>query len=110
MSFKGLVANDSGQPLVTEMLDIDTGEAVDVSVAAGFTSWEMDFKSPAEVVESHAAVLFTDGSDGMIKYVREEGVIDVGGLWYVRGRAIGSGIQLTSLWLGFKVEDEDPAA
>lgn len=76
------------------------GVAVDIS---SYTTRQFIFKSPAGVKTTKTATFDTDGTDGVLKYTVEDGLIDDDGNWYVQARISKSGAVLTSAELRFNV-------
>ena len=94
MSLDNIYVGDYGQPIELTVLDVDTGAAADIS---GYTtSQKMIFTSPAGTVTEKAAAFSTDGTDGIIRYTVENGLLNAAGNWEVRGRvASGSAVLST---------------
>lgn len=57
--------------------------AAPVNLAAA-TDLKLVFRSPSGVCHVKAATLATDGQDGQIQYLIEEGVVDAHGVWQVQ--------------------------
>ena len=95
MSLKGIRAGDYGQPLELTFIDEDTGEAADIS---GYTTiQQVILTPPSGSAVTKTAAFKTDGTDGIIRYIIEEGVINAGGNWEVYGRVKSGSAQLTTL-------------
>ena len=75
--------------------------AVDIS---GYTTRQFVFKSPAGVKTTKTAVFDTDGTDGVLKYTVENGLINEAGDWYVQARIAKTGAELTSDPIAFRVK------
>lgn len=73
---------DTGTELVIFIPDED-GVAVPLAGASELTAILV---TPANVTKERIATLFTDGTDGKIKYVTAADDIDVSGTWEIRGR------------------------
>lgn len=73
--------NDIGTAIRLNIVDCNDS-ALDVSDA---TAKYIKFKKPSGSVVTKAATFYTDGSDGIIQYVVESGVIDENGSWKVQG-------------------------
>lgn len=54
-----------------------------VNVASG--TYSIDFKKPAGTIVTKNAYLYTDGSDGIIQYSAESGLLDTKGQWQLQG-------------------------
>lgn len=84
MSFEAIFRGDWGQVAKITFVDVDSGAAADIS---GYgSSQAMIFIKPAGGVIEKAATFDTDGTDGVIRYVVEEGLFDAAGSWQVRGQ------------------------
>jgi hypothetical protein len=73
----------------------------------GFTTLELIFISPRGVSTTKTAVdgveFSTDGTDGIISYIVEEGLLDVAGIWTLRGRVANLTSSFTSIEKTFDV-------
>lgn len=76
------------------------GAAVDIS---SYTTRQFIFKSPSGVKTTKTATFDTDGTDGVLKYTVEDGLINESGNWYVQARIGKTGAVLTSAELRFNV-------
>ena len=101
MSFKNIVVGDFGQTAQLTIIDVDTGEAADISGYA--TTIQMIFTNPSGTEIPKTATFVTDGTDGKIKYTIEDGLFSVAGIWSVRGRVQGASGKLTSVIHRFNV-------
>lgn len=101
MSFSHLVAGDFGQVAQLTFIDTDTGLPADISSYG--EAVRMVFVDPAGNETLVAAAFATDGTDGVVAYTVEDGLIDEGGWWRVYGRVEGGGARLTTVWHRFKV-------
>lgn len=72
---------DVGTMFKLRFLD-ENGAVVDISTA---TVKQAIFKKADATVVTQTATLFTDGTDGIAKYVSVAGDIDMGGTWSVEG-------------------------
>lgn len=102
MSFDSIVAGDFGQVAKLTFIDVDTNAAADVSGYA--TTIQMIFTDPSGTETAKTATFDTDGTDGVIKYTTEDGLIDTAGNWQIRGRVQGVGSKLTTVVHHFQVE------
>lgn len=76
---------------------------VDIST---YLTKEFFFLSPAGVaLEAKSAQFFTDGSDGILFYKTESGVIDMPGNWLVTARITKADARITSDPHSFNVSD-----
>lgn len=73
----GMHVADAGIPFILTVKD-QNGDIVDVSTA---TSMVINFKSPAGVVTQKTLINYTDGTDGVVAYTLESGLLDVNGIW-----------------------------
>lgn len=102
MSLLDVIGGDFGQPIELTFIDVDTNAAADIS---GYVTVQMIFTNPAGTVTTKTAAFKTDGSDGIITYTPEDGLLTAG-VWDVRGRVInGSTAQLTTTKHNFEVLD-----
>lgn len=54
-----------------------------------FTTRSFIFKKPDKSIINKTASLYTDGSDGIIQYTVESGVLDTVGVWQIQAHVIG---------------------
>ncbi len=101
MSFSNIVAGDFGQVAQVTFIDTDTGQPADIS--SYNASVQMVFVDPAGVETVKLATFATDGTDGVIEYTVEEGLIAQAGNWRVYGRVAGAGSRLTTVQHKFTV-------
>lgn len=97
------------------MWDDQNGTLVVVN-AANYDIYEIDFMKPDRSIvtkkstDSNPVDLFTDGTDGIIKWDDDENgvdsLLDVPGTWHRRGRLESSanGAKFTGSWIEFEVE------
>ena len=76
---------DVGTPIVLTLLSHKTNAAIDVSAAIEISFL---FEKPSGDTMQKAGSFYTDGSDGMIKYVTVEGDIDEDGKWEMEGYVV----------------------
>lgn len=101
MSLDGIVAGDFGQPIELTFIDVDTGLAADISSYS--TAIQMIFQKGSATAVEKTATFKTDGTDGVIRYVVEAGLLTAG-LWKVRGRVtISTTAKLTTEEIRFNV-------
>jgi hypothetical protein len=101
MSFDNIVVGDYGQVAKVTFIDVDTNMAANISGYA--STLQMIFTSPSDVETAKTATFDTDGSDGVIKYIIETGLINESGGWSVRGRVQGISSKLTTVEHNFEV-------
>ena len=101
MSFLNIVNGDYGQVAKLTIIDVDTGSAADVSAYS--STIQMIFTDPGGNDTAKTATFDSDGSDGIIKYTIEDGLIDEAGAWSVRGRVQGASTKLTTVTHSFEV-------
>lgn len=77
------------------------GAAVDIS---SYTTRQFIFKSPSGVKTTKTATFDTDGTDGVLKYMVEAGLINEVGDWWVQARIAKTGAELTSDPILFRVK------
>ena len=95
MSFENIVVGDFGQVAKLTFIDVDTDVAADISSYS--STIEIVFTDPDGNATSKTATFDTDGTDGVIKYTIESGLIDESGHWTVRGRVQGGSSKLTAV-------------
>lgn len=101
MSLDLIVSGDFGQVIVLTCIDIDTGEAADIS---GYTtSQEMILTDPDGADSTKSASFVTDGSDGQIQYTTQSGDIDQSGIWYIQAVIESASRKLSSRKESFEV-------
>ena len=103
MSFDNIVKNDYGQVAQVTIIDTDTDAAADISGYS--TTIQMVFTAPDGTETEKTATFVTDGTDGVIQYTIENGLIDASGKWAVRGRVAGTSSRLSSVRHYFTVYD-----
>lgn len=72
--------NDEGTRIELEIQE--DGVVVDISTAS---VTKIKLKKPDGTILTKDAAFVTDGSDGLIQYFIEQGVLDTVGLWTARG-------------------------
>lgn len=72
---------------------------------SSYTTRQFIFRTPSNTIKTKTATFDTDGTDGVLKYTVEDGVIDECGNWRVQARISKTGAVLTSAWIKFYVED-----
>ena len=95
MSFDKIVKNDYGQVAQITFIDIDTDAAADISFYT--TAIKMIFTSPTGAETAKTATFETDGSDGVIEYTIESGLLNASGEWAVRGQVQGAVTKLSTI-------------
>lgn len=94
MSFDKIVKNDYGQVAKITFVDVDTDAAADIS---GYSSTiQMIFTDPSGNETTKTAAFDSDGSDGIIKYTIDDGLLDEAGTWRVRGKVASGTAELTT--------------
>jgi hypothetical protein len=73
----GIHVGDYGDQIVVTVVDPD-GVAIDISDADVF---EMYLEDPDRTVYKKTPIFATNGSDGVLVYITEEGLTDIAGLW-----------------------------
>lgn len=91
--------NDIGTALRLNVLDCNDA-ALDISDA---TSIDIVLKKPSGTSVTKTGSFVTDGSDGVIQYVVESGVIDENGSWKIQGVVTVNDYQWHSSIKTFKV-------
>lgn len=94
MSFKSIIVGDYGQIAKITFIDVDTAAAADISPYS--TIQQMIFTDPSGIVTVKDADFDSDGSDGIIKYTIEPGLLEQPGAWEVRGRVQNGAAKLTT--------------
>ena len=77
------------------------GTAVDIST---YVTKQFILRDPDKVATVKTASFDSDGSDGILKYVIQDGDIDAVGNWSVQARIIKAGVELTSSDITFHVK------
>lgn len=101
MSWDKIVNGDYGQTGELTFVDVDTGNAQDISSYS--SSIQMILRDPTGAEATVTASFVTDGTDGKIQYTLANGDIDAAGNWKVRGKVSTGTAVLTSEWLEFNV-------
>lgn len=94
MSFKSIIVGDYGQIAKITFIDVDTNAAADIS--AYNATQQMIFTAPDGRVTVKEADFDSDGSDGIVKYTIEAGLLDKPGPWEVRARVQNGAAKLTT--------------
>jgi hypothetical protein len=94
MSFDKIVDSDYGQVAKLTFKDVDTDAAADISAYS--TTIQMLFSDPLGNVTTKTATFDSDGTDGIIKYTIETGLLTRPGKWKVRGRVKSANAKLTT--------------
>lgn len=103
MSLANIVKDDYGQEIQLTFIDVDTSAAADIS---GYSSTiSMIFTSPSGASTTKTAAFEDDGTDGVISYTIESGLLDAAGQWQVRGRVSSGVATLTTARHYFDVLD-----
>jgi hypothetical protein len=100
MSLLDIIGGDFGQVIELTFVDVDTDAAADIGDYT--TTIQMIFTSPSGVETEKTATFKSDGSDGVIQYTVEEGLLTAG-KWRVRGRVQSASAKLTTTKHSFKV-------
>ena len=106
MSLDNIVVDDYGQVVKLTFNDTDTGAAADISTYS--STIQMIFTDPSGNSTTKTATFDTDGTDGVIKYTTETGLIDETGYWTVRGRVQSGTAVLTTTPVTFEVLAKEP--
>jgi hypothetical protein len=95
--------NDVGTQFLITIVDANESP-MDISNAVGK---EVIFKKPSGSLVSQPATFYTNGSDGKIYYVSQDGDLDEIGSWKIQCHVETSGVTLNPNWhtnfLSFKV-------
>ena len=101
-TFTDIAVNNWGW--VAKITFTEDSVAVDIS---SFTTLEIIFTSPAGVATvknaSDGVAFFTDGTDGILTYTVESGLISAAGTWILHGRLTKATAMLTSIEKTFEV-------
>ena len=90
------------QPLLIVLLrNGSTQLPVDISTATTLTIYLTD---PEGTVTAKTATLYTDGSDGMMKYQVNDDLLSIEGLWRIQGFAVVGGLRLSGMESTFEVK------
>lgn len=74
---------------------LDDGEIVDLSTA---DIYEIIFRKPDETILTVSAEFYTDGTDGIIKYVAQDGDLNQSGVYKIQGYVeVGAGKYYSSV-------------
>lgn len=101
---------DQGTRFKCTMKDDNNGTltVLNLSVVAGiYDTFEIEFLKPNGESVTKTAQLFTDGTDGVIKYDNSSATfLDVSGTWKRRGivSKTGSNVSFTGSWIEFQVD------
>jgi hypothetical protein len=98
MSWENIQVDDYGW--VGKLTVKQDGSAVDIS---SYTTKQFIFESPGGTDTTKAASFDSDGTDGILAYTIEDGLIDEAGTWQVAARISKVGAELTSDPLRFYV-------
>ena len=97
-----IYVGDEGTIFRVQLLDCDTGLAIDISAA---TVKEIIFEDPLGAVVRKTATFMTDGTDGYIEYTTITGDIDMSDTWTIQGYIEGVGFKNSSTTSTFNVSD-----
>jgi len=98
MSFDDIHAEDYGW--ISRLTVQQDGTAVDIS---GFSTKQMIFIDPSGTATTKSASFYSDGTDGIIEYTVEDGLVDAPGWWKVFGRVSGGTSEITTDYIDFQV-------
>lgn len=82
MESNQLFAGDVGAVISIEVIDLATGNPLDIS---GATVKKLYFTKPLGAKVNKTAEFTTDGTDGKIEYTTIAGDLDTAGTWHVQG-------------------------
>ena len=82
--FKGHI----GLAIDVQVVDDDTGEAIDLSNAG---TKQIKLKGPNQATSAKTASFINTGTDGWVRYVTLNGDLDVIGVWQIQGYFVDSG-------------------
>jgi hypothetical protein len=85
---------------LAELVIVQDGIAVDIS---DYSTLTFVFTKPDGTEVEKTAAFATDGVDGLLSYLVEDGLIDASGIWKVWAQVEKAGVELTSRTLRFNV-------
>jgi hypothetical protein len=91
--------NDVGTILKVCVKDTD-GAVVDISTA---TTKQIILQKPDETTLTCNCSFYTDGTDGIIQYITQDGDLDQAGIWLLQTYIVMSGDEFRSGVISFKV-------
>ena len=91
MALSQIQADDYGWAL--NLTIEQDGVAVDIS---SYTTLQYIFSDPSGNDTTKTAAFNSDGTDGVLTYTIEDGLIDEAGRWLVRARVAKTGAEITS--------------
>ena len=91
MAFTNIHVDDFGW--VAQLAVTEDGAAVDIS---SYTTRQFVFRKPDATEVTKTAVFDSDGTDGVLDYTVEDGLIDATGYWGVRAVLTKANAELTS--------------
>lgn len=81
MSTEQVYKNHIGLAIDVQVVDDDTGEAIDVS---GLTTKQFKIKPPSGTTLTKATGFITDGTDGYLRYTTVDSDLDSVGTWQLQ--------------------------
>jgi len=97
---------DIGTTFKVAMEKVEEG-VVSVFDVSSYTTLDIEFLSPTNVVTSENAVFHTDGIDGVLRFTTNTTDIFLGkgGIWHFRGHINKTGADFTNFnWIPFRVK------
>ena len=91
MAFTNIHVSDFGW--LAQLTIVEDGAAVDIS---SYTTRQFVFAKPDATEVTKTALFDTDGTDGVLTYTVEDGLIDATGYWSVRAVLTKANAELTS--------------
>lgn len=91
MAFTNIHVDDFGW--LAQLTIVQDGAAVDIS---SYTTRQFFFRKPDATEVTKTAVFDSDGTDGVLNYTVEDGLIDATGHWRVWAVLSKTGAELTS--------------
>ncbi len=92
--------DDIGTSFIVTILDQDD-DVIDISIA---TTKELIFKKPDATVVTKTASFYTNGTNGQLVYVTEDGDLDMHGLWSIQAHIVTASVEYKTSIYEFRVE------
>ena len=102
MSNETVTKNHIGLAIDAQIVDDDTGVAIDVSSAS---TKQLKIQGPGQTTKTKTAAFIDDGTDGWVRYTTIDGDLDVIGVWQIQGSFVDSGETYHTLIDTFTVID-----
>ena len=94
--------NHIGLAIDAQVVDDDTGEAIDLS---GASTLQLKLKAPGQAASTKTATLINSGTDGWVRYVTVANDLTVIGVWEVQGYFVDGSEQFHTSIDTFRVRD-----